>query len=243
MNLYTGKPGFNNLYAFAVETALILPQLLPAPSPKGHLGKSCLFILFNAALLPVSALSINRGLAREQIRLLRPDEPGVPFAVVRHVADRKHHGRKRQRKVPRYKAAHVEWDKHVVADKDQHRGHQEQCPYGRIWCEGRGVWQRFVGDALGHAGTVKGDVGDEHKGKGGEKGGGGQVDEPQEDLNGRVGRNQESDAGDEGDDANAVDRDARLGALEQETRGLAVYGSQYINSLSKSMNILPRARL
>lgn len=196
----------------------LLPQSFPAPPRKTHLGQPSPLHLLDTTLLPVPALIVDLLLARVEIRL-----PGVDqLCPLDDLPEHVHKGAKPEGKVRRDEGAHVKGSKRIEADEQDGHAAEEQGQVGRVRGEGGEERQRLGVHALGLAGAVEADEGDHHHGVGHDECRGGQVDEPEEDLDGRVGRDEEGDARDERHGQHAVERHALLGAVEQELGRLVV---------------------
>ena len=195
-----------------------LPQSLPTPPPEAHLRQPPPLILLNPTLLPMPTLIINLLQPTDQIRLRSPHK----LSAFPHLPNHEHEDGKEDRKVRRHEAARVKGHERVVANKEQGEDAETQGEVGGVGGPGGAVGEGGGVQALGGARAVEADEGDEHHGVGHDEGGGGEVDEPEEDLDRGVAGHEEGDARDEGDGADGVDGHAGLGALEEELGGLAV---------------------
>lgn len=166
----------------------------------------------------MAALLIGLLLAADQVGIHGRNELGLLVDL----PEEEESSAVRQAEVTCDEALDAEGLEGVETDEQKGAAAEEQAEPRRIGVEGSNVVECVVGKALGETSPVPANEDQDHHGVGSDEAGGGQINEPEEDLNGRVGRDEESDAADETDDANAVDGDTRLGALEENLGRLSI---------------------
>lgn len=202
-----------------------LPHARPCPGDEVHLRQTGPLVLLDAALLPLGALGVDLGHAADEVSLLGLDpakEGRAALVGVHDLAEEEHEDAESHGEVGRDEAADAEGGEDVEADEDDCERADDEGEDRGVGSPGSGVGEGVLGDSLGLAGAPEAEVGDEHPDVGGDEGGGGQVNEPEEDFDGGVGGNEEGDAGDEGDDGDGDNGDTVAGALHEELGSLTV---------------------
>lgn len=167
----------------------VLPNPFPASFPKGHGRELALPILFNAALLPFSALCVYLPLPTNQISGRRVDKFGLLKNLPAHEENEGiGHG-----EVACDEALYFEWLKRVETDEDNSRDSHAEGYRSSVWVERGDIMQLRVGEVLCLLGTVPSQERHKHQAVCEDQGRGGEIDEPKEDFDGCVGSAQEGD--------------------------------------------------
>lgn len=202
----------------AKHTDTPLPHPFPTSLRKTHFCEPPLLILLDTTFFPLPTLKITQLLSRYQIYINGFDET----CALDNLPEEEHEDTPSKREVVGYKTANVEWHEAVIPDEHEHQDAEDQREVCAVRGPGGAVRQRGRIKALRFPSMVEADVGDNHKCIGHYERGRRQIDEPEEDLDGRVGRYQERDAGDQTDSADRVNGNASLRALSEDLRCLPI---------------------
>lgn len=110
----------------------------------------------------------------------------------------------------------------VETDKEEGSDTEEETDVGSPGVERSDVVQGRLVHALSVASAEPTDEDNNHHGVGGDKTGGGEVDEPEEDGDGGLASDEEGDAADDADSEDAIHGNTSLVTLHEESRGLAI---------------------
>lgn len=172
-----------------------------------------------ATFFPDLALFIDLRLPRVQIRLCNLHK-GTPMI---NLPEDKHNNPERETEIRGDEALHTERLEDREAIEDSSQAANNDSENSTVWLERRSPWNEGLAvDSLCFHGAVPGDEDAYHARVGEYEGNGGQINEPEENLDGRGTSHEEGDAGQNRYCDDTVDGDAGFSTFQKELRRLAI---------------------